>query len=151
MPHVQPNIRGADALPQEPAGTLQGIAWVRVLPPPMGAPHPWVPYLSVLVKDLHHHGRGLVSDPLRVPVEQHPVEDQGLVPEGVQGAGQHPRALADVHEGHVGDGLWGTVTPSAPWDTHRGGGQGLGLGLAGGIPPAVALVPQGASSSAWKM
>lgn len=148
LPHVQPNLWGAHAPSQESASTLQHIAWAWVLPPPMGSPPPWVPYPSILVKNLHHHHGGLVLDSLGVPVQQHPLEKQRLVPEWVQSAGQHPGALADVHEGDVGDGVWGTRTPSAPQATHHSGGLGVFLG---GVPPAVALVAWGVSSSAWKM
>ena len=87
VPHIQPNIWGAHAPPQESSSTLQGITWAWVLPPPRGAPHPWVPYPSILVEDLHHHGGGLIPDTPGVPVQQHPVKKQRLVPERVQGAG----------------------------------------------------------------
>lgn len=92
------------------------------LPPP--------PYLSFFVKHLHHHGWGLVTDPPGVPIKQHPVEEQRLVPARVQGAGEHPGALADVHEGHVGDGVCGGSThhqhPRVPAGGVRSAGEGGG-------------------------
>lgn len=101
-----------------------------MLSPPMGAPHPGVPYPSILVEDLHHHSGGLIPDTPGVPIQQHPVKKQRLVPEGVQGAGQHPGALADVREGDVGDGVWGdSGTVSTLGCPIRVGDRGWGTGL----------------------
>lgn len=65
-------------------------------------------YPSILIEHLHHHSWGLIPQPTWVPMELHPMEEQRLIPNRVQGAGQHAGALADVHEGDVGNGVCGS-------------------------------------------
>lgn len=127
-PHPTKHLGWTRSSPGNHRHAARHCSGVSTPPHPGVPPHPWVPYPSILVEDLYHHGGGLIPDPPGVPVQQHPVKKQRLVPKWVQGAGQHPGALADVHEGDVGDGVWVTVTPSAPWGAHRGGGRGAGGG-----------------------
>lgn len=116
-PHIQPHFWGAHTSPKEAPSTLQGSgrAWVPPLhgcPLPIGAPQPRVPplYPSILIEHLHHHSWGLIPHPTWVPIERHPMEEQRLIPNRVQSAGQHAGALADVHEGDVGNGVCGSST-----------------------------------------
>ena len=64
----------------------------------------------VIVVELQHHFGGVAGQTLRVPVDLQVVEDQGLVPGGVQRGLQLLCGFTQVQEGHVCkricDGIW---------------------------------------------
>ena len=59
----------------------------------------------VAVVQLHHHVGGVAGDGLGVSVDLHVLENQRLVPGGVQGGPHHLGGLADVQEGYVDVGV----------------------------------------------
>ena len=63
----------------------------------------------VIVVELQHNVWGVSGQTLRVPVDLQVVEDQGLVPGGVQRGLQLLCGLTQVQEGHVCKRICGTI------------------------------------------
>lgn len=63
-------------------------------------------HIGVMVIQLHHNAGWPLGDTGRLAKDLYLIEDEGLIPGGVQGVLLHHRLLALMQEGDNGIGIW---------------------------------------------